>query len=369
MKLSVVFLGLSITSSWGNGHATTYRALAKALSRRGHAVTFLERDVSWYREHRDLEQADYCNIVLYETLGELGQQHTDLIRDADLVILGSYVPDGVAVGDWLTAHARGVTAFYDIDTPVTLSALDAGECAYLTAGLVPRFDIYLSFTGGPALKILEDVYRSPAARALYCSADVEALTGAGKPKWALGYIGTYSDDRQPALEELLLASARQLSSEPFVVAGPKYPESITWPQNVTRIPHLPPAEHPSFYRSQRYTLNITRADMKSLGYSPSVRLFEAAACGAPIISDEWPGLETIFTPGQEILVAQSAADVVRILKEIPEERRLAIAAKAHARFLREHTPEHRARQIERYHEEALQRRHKLAVAQTPEVVS
>src|SRR3954466_7088703 len=112
MNLNIVILGLSITSSWGNGHAATYRALAKALSKRGHSITFLERDVPWYRENRDLKHADYCRIDLYQSLPELARRHAELIREADLVILGSYVPDGIAVGDWLTGQANGITAFY-----------------------------------------------------------------------------------------------------------------------------------------------------------------------------------------------------------------------------------------------------------------
>jgi spore maturation protein CgeB len=357
MTLNIVIIGLSITSSWGNGHATTYRALTKALSKLGHSVTFLERDVPWYREHRDLENPDYCQVDLYGSLIELAQRHTELVRDADLVILGSYVPDGIAIGEWLTAGARGITAFYDIDTPVTLAGLDSGTIDYISPGLIPRFDLYLSFAGGPALGLVEDLYGSPLARALYCSADVAVHTTARRPpRWSLGYLGTYSEDRQPLLEQLLLDPAQQLQNDSFVVAGPKYPDALRWPDNVMRIAHLPPRQHPDFYCSQRYTLNVTRSDMKALGFSPSVRLFEAAACGTPLISDDWPGIETIFAPGAEILIASRPRDVIQILQEIPDERRLTIAANARARLLAEHTPAHRARQLESYYQEALANR-------------
>ncbi|MDB5604063.1 MAG: hypothetical protein JWP25_963 [Bradyrhizobium sp.] len=357
MKLKIVIIGLSITSSWGNGHATTYRALAKALSKRGHSVCFLERDVPWYREHRDLPKADYCRIDLYGSLPELARRHAEHVRDADLVILGSYVPDGIAIGEWLTARATGVTAFYDIDTPVTLAGLETNKVSYVSPGLIPRFDIYISFSGGPALGIIQDLYGSPLARALYCSADCDNISSAGAPTWSLGYLGTYSEDRQPSLEKLLLAPALLLEDHSFVVAGPKYPEGVEWPTNVTYIPHLPPNEHPSFYGSQRYALNVTRADMKALGFSPSVRLFEAAARGTPVISDDWPGMETVFTPGKEILVAAESRDVVQILRDLPEECRLRIAENARARLLKEHTPDHRARQLEAYYQEALAHRH------------
>jgi spore maturation protein CgeB len=360
MTLNIVMMGLSITSSWGNGHATTYRALAKALSDLGHSVTFLERDVPWYREHRDLESPAYCTVGLYGSLIELARRHSGTVHDADLVILGSYVPDGIAIGEWLTGRATGVTAFYDIDTPVTLAGLENNQVDYITARLIPRFDLYLSFSGGPALGIIEDLYGSPLARALYCSADLRMHAARrAAPKWSLGYLGTYSEDRQPALERLLLTPARQLHDDQFVVAGPKYPETVRWPGNVTHIPHLPPHQHSEFYCSQRYTLNVTRSDMRSLGFSPSVRLFEAAACGTPMISDNWPGIETVFAPGREILLASGPREIIQILEEMPNDRRLGIAANARARLLKEHTPAHRARQLETYYLEALARRQYL----------
>src|SRR5438067_13454074 len=96
----------------------------------------------------------------------------------------------------------------------------------------------------------------------------------------------------------------------FAVAGPQYPDAIDWPTNVERIDHVPPAQHPRFYAASRYTLNITRADMVSAGWSPSVRLFEAAACAVPVISDIWPGIEELFVPGREIVLARGTDDVV-----------------------------------------------------------
>lgn len=354
MKLKIVLIGLSITSSWGNGHATTYRALVKALGARGHEVMFLERDVPWYREHRDLADPDFCTVGLYQSLPELAQRFAGAIRSADCVVLGSYVPEGAAIADWVTSQARGVTAFYDVDTPVTLAGLERGELDYISAGLIPRFDIYLSFSGGPALQLIEEIYGSPCARPLYCSADPDLHAPvATTEKWSLGYLGTYSADRQALLEKLLIAPALQLQNERFAVAGTKYPEATVWPSNIARIEHLPPSAHPEFYCSQRFALNITRGDMRALGFSPSVRLFEAAACGAPIISDCWPGLETILSPGSEILLATDSRDVVEFLTGLPEERRLQIAANARARVLREHTSEHRAKQFESYYREAL----------------
>jgi spore maturation protein CgeB len=354
MILNIVVFGLSITSSWGNGHATTYRALLKAMARQGHSILFLERDVPWYRDHRDLPQAPYCRIELYDSLIDVPRRYGRQIADADLVILGSYVPDGAALADWITTTANGVTAFYDIDTPVTLAALANGDAEYIRAKTIPRFDLYLSFTGGPALDTIETKFGSPRPRALYCAVDPDLHTPMKiAPRWGLGYIGTYSSDRQPAVERLLLEPARLLPTEHFAVAGPQYPAAIRWPDNVERFAHLAPSDHATFYCAQRYTLNVTRADMVSAGYSPSVRLFEAAACGVPVISDRWPGIETFLVPDREILIAHTTNDVVRMLRELPDEKRRGVGAAARRRVMREHTADHRAKQLEEYYREVV----------------
>lgn len=353
-SLDIVVLGLSITSSWGNGHATTYRGLVRELEARGHRVLFLERDQPWYADNRDMAHPPFGRTVLYEDFDELRTEHRDAVRDADLVIVGSYVPDGIAVGEWVTRIARGATAFYDIDTPVTLSTLAAGTCEYLTADLVSRFDMYLSFTGGPTLDRIEQDLGSPMARPLYCSVDERLYHVDPRPvRWHLGYMGTYSHDRQPALERLLLAVAREWKEASFIAVGPQYPESIAWPPNIKRVTHLAPRHHRAFYNEQRFTLNITRAAMIAAGWSPSVRLFEAAACGTPIITDDWNGLDNFFTRDEEILVCSSTADVLRVLQDLPESERLAIGERARRRVLSEHTAAHRAAELESYAYELL----------------
>jgi spore maturation protein CgeB len=344
--VNITILGLSITSSWGNGHATTYRGLVRALADRGHDVLFLERDVPWYAENRDLPQPPYCTTRLYRDLSELRERHVRAVRDADLVIVGSYVPEGVAVGDWVDDTAEGLTAFYDIDTPVTLAKLAAGDFEYLAPRQIPRYDLYLSFTGGPTLRQIETQYGAPMARALYCSFDPDQY--APRPcakRWDLGYLGTYSEDRQPSVERLLLEPAMAAREASFIVAGPLYPDAIAWPRNVQRVDHLPPRDHCAFYNAQRFTLNVTRAAMIQSGWSPSVRLFEAAACGIPIISDWWEGLGALFEPGREILIAETADDVLRALR-MPEEDRQQIGLRARARVLEEHTAMHRAKELE-----------------------
>ena len=347
--MNIVILGLSITSSWGNGHATTYRSLVRGLVQRGHKVLFLERDVPWYAENRDMPKPPFGTTELYDSVAELKDRYSRQVRQADLVIVGSYVPQGVAIGEWVVDTAQGVTAFYDIDTPVTMAKLNRNDTEYLTRALVKRYDLYLSFTGGPILEKLEKQFGAPAARALYCSVDPDLYYPEEKLiEWDLGYLGTYSADRQPALERLLIQPAVACTRHRFVVAGPMYPKEIQWPPNVTRTEHLAPNLHRGFYGSQRYTLNITRADMVAAGYSPSVRLFEAAACGTPIISDAWAGLETLFVPGKEILVARCPEEVEEYLTRVPASARTEISEAARTKALKAHTGMHRAVELEAY---------------------
>ncbi|WP_199231181.1 CgeB family protein [Falsiroseomonas bella] len=346
--MRVVVLGLSLSSSWGNGHATTWRALLRALAARGHEILFLERDVPWYADHRDLADPDFCRLELYADLADLRDWRRE-IAAADAVIVGSFVPDGVAVGRLVQEWARGVVAFYDIDTPVTLARLARGEHDYLSPEVMRGYDLYLSFTGGPLLDLLQRQYGVRMARVLYCSADPAGGVPQAVPlRWDLSYLGTWSEDRQPGLDRLLLQPARRAPGLRFVVAGAQYPADIAWPSNVERIEHVPPSEHAAFYAASRFTLNLTRADMRRAGWSPSVRLFEAAVCGAPVISDTWPGLTALFRPGEEILQAETGEEVLAALQGTADPRRRAIAAAARARVLAAHTPAHRAAELEAY---------------------
>jgi spore maturation protein CgeB len=345
--MKVTILGLSITSSWGNGHATNYRALARGFERRGDQVTFLERDMPWYAQHRDLPDPPWCETRLYDSVTGL-RPFEAVVREADLVVVGSFVPCGVDVAGWVLEQARGAVAFYDIDTPVTIGKLRRGDAEYLTPELVERFDLYLSFTAGPALEVLREEFGARRPEAFYCFVDPDAYTPLDVPTaWTLNYLGTYSEGRQPTVEELLIGPARARPSERFAVAGPMYPPNIDWPPNVELTAHLAPSEHPRFYCATKFTLNVTRPEMRALGYSPSVRLFEAGACGAAIISDVWPGLDTVLVPGEEILLAETCEDVLRVLDETSEEERRRLGAAARRRVLAEHTAD---RRVERLHE-------------------
>ncbi len=344
--LDIVIIGLSLSSSWGNGHATTFRALIRGLNGQGHRVLFLERDVPWYASQRDLAEPDFCSLAYYSGVDELVDRFSAKIRAADAVIIGSYVPEGVAVIDAVAQLSPKHLCFYDIDTPVTLAKLNRGDEEYLSVSQIPVFDAYFSFSGGEVLTRLERDYGARKAIDLYCSVDAQRYGNTGEAfEWDLGYLGTYSPDRQPTLERLLIEPARVLSHLKFVVAGPQYPDDIEWPANVERIDHLPPREHPSFYSRQRFTLNVTRADMIEAGWSPSVRLFEAAACGTPIISDEWRGLDELLPDGKAISIARSTDDVVRVLTQMSEDDRKVMGEAAKSRVMQSHTGTARARQL------------------------
>jgi len=349
MKLAI--FGLALTSSWGNGHATTFRSLCRALAHRGHSIVFYERDTYWYRDNRDLPHPEFCELRLYDDWKQVLPQARRDLRDADVALVGSYFPDGIAAIDEVFASRVPVKAFYDIDTPITIAALRAqGGTDYLRADQVRGFDVYFSFTGGPLLREVEQRYGARRALPLYCSFDPERyrrVAPVAKFACDLSYMGTYAPDRQPKLEELLHRVARKLPAQRFIVAGPQYPRKVKWARNVKRINHLNPQWHPAFYSSSRLTLNVTRREMVQAGYSPSVRLFEAAACGAAIASDDWPGLDTFFTPGREILLPVSGEDVARYLNGYTAAELLRIGGRAQRRVLEEHTSERRAEEFER----------------------
>lgn len=349
--MKLVVFGLSISSSWGNGHATTYRAMLRAFAARGHEVVFYEWDAPWYRgEHRDLPDPSFCRLVLYADWDGIASQALAEARDADATLVGSYVHRGPQVIDELAEGGIDPLFFYDIDTPVTVSLLRSANADYLRADQIPLFARYFSFTGGPWLNhVLEQEFGAREAMPLYCSVDAERYRPTvpnSEMQADLAYMGTYAPDRQPVIEQLLNTPARSLLAHRFLVAGPQYPAGYSWAPNVRLIPHLPPARHPAFYSSAAWQLNATRADMIAAGWSPSVRLFEAAACGSAMLSDRWTGIEEFFTPGREILLPESSAEVIDLLRTTHPDDRAAIGLAARERVLREHTSERRAEELE-----------------------
>lgn len=348
-NMKLVIFGLTISSSWGNGHATLWRGLCRALADRGHTLVFFERDVPYYAAHRDLDtwrDGELCLYSRWEDVLPLAAQH---LREADVGMVTSYCPDGVAATETVLASPARRKVFYDLDTPVTLDALQSGrEVAYLGPGGLRDFDLVLSYTGGKALEDLQARLGARRVATLYGSVDPDAhrrVAPVDHFRCDLSYLGTYAEDRQATLEQLLIEPARRLPSRRFVVAGAQYPQSFPWTSNIYFVQHLEPAQHPGFFSSSCLTLNVTRRAMKEMGYCPSGRLFEAAACGVPLVTDWWVGLDQFFEPGAEIIVARDSEEATAAIG-LPYGALQAIARRARERVLDEHTARHRARHLE-----------------------
>lgn len=343
--MKLVVFGLTISSSWGNGHATLWRGLCAALARRGHRVVFFEKDQYWYANNRDLWDLPGGELVLYQRWEEavaIARRH---LADADAAMVTSYCPDGIAATELVLEEGRGLRTFYDLDTPVTLAALAAGEeVAYIGPGGLSGFDLVLSYTGGEALSALRQRLGARAVAPLYGHVDPSVhrpVPPQDHYRADLSYIGTYAEDRQQALETLFVQPARALPRRRFLIAGSQYPQDFPWTDNIWFVRHLPPSEHPAFFCSSRLTLNVTRAAMAAMGWCPSGRLFEAAACGAPLLSDWWEGLDAFLVPGEEILVARTAEEA-RAAIDLPDAELRRVAEAARAKVLDRHTSDARA---------------------------
>ena len=353
--MKLVIFGLTISSSWGNGHATIWRGLCNALSRTGHEVIFFEQDVPYYATHRDLQQAATYELALYPEWELIRQKAWEEVASADAAILTSYCPDAESAAELILNSSVPVRVFYDLDTPVTLERLRRGEKVdYIPPYGLEPFDLALSYTGGRALEELRKSLGARNVAPLYGSVDPDLHQPAPRnPQYSsdLSYLGTYAPDRQAALEQLFLEPARRSPEKKFLIGGAQYPAEFPWSNNIWFVRHVPPAEHPAFYCSSNLTLSVTRAAMSEMGYCPSGRLFEAAACGTPVISDYWEGLGEFFEPGKEILIASHSSDVTDAILLGPDELDQ-IACAARERVLAEHTAEHRSQELLRLLEAA-----------------
>ncbi len=345
--MKIVIFGLSVSSSWGNGHATLLRGLFRALNNLGHEVHFFERDTPYYARWRDAASLEYADLHLYATWDDALPVARELLCEADAGVVTSYCPDGVAACDLVLNGNLPRTVFYDLDTPVTLSQLQRGEpVPYLPATGLSGFDLVLSYTGGRALSDLREKLGARSVAPLYGWVDPAIHHRVEFSHWYqadLSYLGTYSADRQTAFEELFLTPARQLPDRNFVLGGPQYPHPETWPKNIRHYHHVAPPEHCKFYSSSPLTLNVTRASMAAMGYCPSGRFFEAAATGTAVLSDWWEGLDTFFEPGREVLIASSTPEAVSAIAKGDE--LIAIGARARERALDCHTAEIRAKRL------------------------
>ena len=347
--MKIVVFGLTVSSSWGNGHATLWRGLIRALAARGHRVVFFERDADYYARHRDLTEIPGCDLVLFEDWTGIRRRAERELRDADVGMVTSYCPDGLAATETVLG-SRAIRVFYDLDTPVTLSRIGRGESTgTIGSDGLGGFDLVLSYTGGRALTELRDRLGARRVAPLHGHVDPTVhrpAAPAERFRADLSYLGTHSADREAALQALFIDPARARPDRRFLIGGAQYPADFPWQPNILFVCHLPPSEHPAFFSSARLTLNVTRREMAAMGWCPSGRLFEAAACGAPILSDDWEGLDAFFAPGEEILVAHDAVEAVAAV-DLGDGELRRVAEAAQARVLAEHTSDRRARELER----------------------
>lgn len=352
--MRITVFGLTISSSWGNGHATPYRAILRALHRLGHEVRFFEKDVPYYRARRDFETCDYCVLNLYPDWDSVRESAIMTARQSDVVIAASYLPEGRRICDDILELARPLRVFYDLDTPITLQHMKNSGAEYLRASQIPEFDLLLSFTGGDVLRQLEEVYGARLVRPLYGCVDPDVYFRAEQCtefNCDLSYMGTFASDRQEKVEGFFLEPARRHPDLRFLLAGPLYPADWLWPDNMSRVDHVPPEAHPRFYSSSRITLNITRREMARNGWCPSGRFFEAAACGTPLVTDWWEGLDSFFDLDRDLRVVATTSDVEDALQSTDEELQIQ-ADNARERTLDEHTGDARAAQLLHYLDEA-----------------
>jgi len=358
--MKLVFFGLTISSSWGNGHATLLRGLFKALTARHHRIAFFERDVPYYAAHRDLIEMPGVDLYLYNDWSEIAATARAVVAESDVAVVTSYCPDGIAATELVVSSNISLSVFYDLDTPVTLEALQNGEqLAYIGPRKLADFDLVLSYTGGAALMALQ--YELGARRVVPLFGSVDPDVHHPAPASAayasdLSYLGTYALDRQTVLDDLFIQVACQLPARRFVIGGSKYPIDFPWQQNIWYVQHVPPSAHAAFYCSSALTLNVTRGAMARMGYCPSGRLFEAAACGVAIVSDEWAGLDAFFQPNVEILVARDTTDVIEAMR-LSRAEIARIARAGRQRVLDSHTAAHRAAELEAILDSALDKSH------------
>ena len=351
--MKIVVFGLTVSSSWGNGHATLWRGLLKALIRRGHDVAFFERDTDYYRDNRDLHALPGGELVFYPDWPAVAARAARAVAEADVALVTSYCPDAAAAERAVLDAPRALRVFYDLDTPVTLAALDeAGSGGARPAYVGPEgfsgYDLVLSYTGGPALDALAARLGARRVAPLYGHVDPDLHRPVPRaPRFAadLSYLGTYAADRQAALDALFIGPARARPASRFLIGGAQYPADFPWTDNIFFVRHLPPPDHPAFFSSGRLTLNVTRRAMAAMGWCPSGRLFEAAACGAAILTDDWAGLGSFFAPGEELIVARDTADALAAV-DLSDAELKHIAEAGRARVLAEHTSDRRARDFE-----------------------
>lgn len=347
--MRIVFYGSSLLSAYWNGAATYYRGMIRALAARGCDVLFCEPDAYDRQAHRDMDPLDWARSLVWPATAEGLEEALLRMAGADVVVKASGVgvyDDELVDGVLARAPAAAARIYWDVDAPATLQGLDDGNEAALKAAL-PAFDAVLTYGGGDPVVA---AYARAGARLcapIYNAHDPETHHPvAHDPRFAadLAFLGNRLPDREARVDAFFFEAARRLPDRRFLLGGAGW-EPWRMSANIRHLGHVGTCDHNAFNSTPLAVLNVSRASMASNGWSPATRVFEAAAAGACLITDEWPGLDRFLSPGREVLVARDGAEVAAILDDLTPERAQAIGAAARARVLAEHTYEDRAAEV------------------------
>jgi spore maturation protein CgeB len=347
--MKIFVFGSSLTSSYWNGAATYYRGIYKNLHALGNEIIFAEPDIYNRQKNRDGGNIDYAEVVVYSTPRELDRM---LARacDADLVIKHSGVgaDDELLEREVLRCRCCGTrAAFWDVDAPATLARVEQNpEDAFL--GLIPQYDYIFTYGGGSPVVSRYLQLGARNCHPIYNALDPEThhpVPPAPELACDLVFVGHRLPDRERRVEDFFLRAADLAPDLSFILGGEGW-TGKAMPRNVRWIGHVGTRDHNRVNCSARMVLNINRESMAAVGFSPPTRVFEAAGAGACVITDAWPGVETFFQPGEEILLASSAEDIIAHLCALGAPQSARMGAAMRARALRDHTYSLRARQVD-----------------------
>jgi spore maturation protein CgeB len=364
--MRIFVFGSSITSSYWNGAATYYRGIYKNLAALGHEITFAEPDIYDRQKNRDVSEVEYANVIVYQTPRDIDEL-LGIACTADLVVKHS----GVGADDELlerrvleckSEHTQ--VAFWDVDAPATLERVE-GDPNDAFRACIPKYDFVFTYGGGDA--IVEHYLKLGAKN---CHPIYNALEPdthhpvEADPQLAcdLVFVGNRLPDREKRVEQFFLRAAELAPEMKFILGGEGW-GSKALPSNVRWIGHVGTGDHNRVNCSARMVLNINRESMADVGFSPPTRVFEAAGAGSCLITDHWKGVETFFVPGEEILVAKNAEEVVEQLRAIDAKHSKEIGTAMRARALRDHTYEMRSHQVDAILSASRAERHPSKVAE------
>lgn len=347
MRLS--FYGSSLVSSYWNGAATYYRGLLSSLASLGYRITFFEPDAYGRQQHRDIENPNYAQVVVYPASEAGLRAALDQGLDADIVVKAS----GVGVFDDVLLQAVAHDAppgslrlFWDVDAPATLAEIKATP-DHILRDLLPHLDAVFTYGGGSPVV---DAYRRIGARRclpIYNGLDRSTHFPVGpEARFAadLAFLGNRLPDREARVEQFFLKPARLLPDRRFLLGGAGW-DDVELPANVSYVGHVASGDHNAFNATPLAVLNVSRQSMADVGFSPATRVFEAAGAGACIITDAWEGIDMFFQPDRELLVARNGEEVARILDRLDEAEAAEIGARALQRARCAHDYRHRAEEV------------------------